>query len=84
MVEILGNGARCAVSGHPPLGLRVRLRKQRIGRSLEKMLKLMIESDPWMLVLLEKGDVWRRKVSVDKSAGRYADDPGHDIPFPKQ
>jgi hypothetical protein len=48
------------------------------------MLRNMVESDPRMFVLLEKGDVRRRKVRVDKSADRYAYDPWHDIPFPKQ
>jgi hypothetical protein len=51
---------------------------------LEKMLRLMVEFDPRMFVLLEKGDVRRRKVRIDKSADRYTYDPGHDIPFPKQ
>ena len=48
------------------------------------MLRLMVESDPRMFVLLEKGDVRRRKVRVDKSTDCYAYDPGRDIPFPKQ
>jgi len=64
--------------------LRVRLGPQRMGRSLEKMLKLRVESDPGMFVLLEKGDVWRRKVRVGKSAHCYAYDPRRDIRFPKQ
>ena len=51
---------------------------------MDKMLRLMVESDPRMFVLLEKGDVRRQKVRVDKSADRYTYDPGHDIPFPKQ
>jgi hypothetical protein len=48
------------------------------------MLELRVEADPRMFVLLEKGDVRRRKVRVDKSADCYAYDSGHDIPFPKQ
>jgi hypothetical protein len=64
--------------------LRVRLGPQRMGRSLEKMLKLMVEADPGMFVLLEKGYVRRRKVRVDKSAYCYTYDPGRDLPFPKQ
>jgi hypothetical protein len=47
------------------------------------MLELMVESDPWMFVLLKKGDVRRRKARVDKSADCYAYDPGRDIPLPK-
>jgi hypothetical protein len=51
---------------------------------LEKMLRLMVESDPRVLVTLKKGDVRRRKIRVDKSADRYTYDPMNDIPFPKQ
>ena len=51
---------------------------------MEKMLRLVIESDPRVFVLLEEGDDRRRKVRIDKSADGYTYDPGHDIPFPKQ
>jgi len=64
--------------------LEVCLRPQRMGRSLRKMLRLVVESNPRMFVLLKKGDVRRRKVRVDKSADRYTYDPGRNIPFPKQ
>src|SRR5215469_12357718 len=77
-------GARRAVSGHRPCAIRVCIRPQWIVGSFEKMLRLMVESQPRMFVLPEKGDVRRRKVRVDKSADRYTYDPGHDIPFPRQ
>jgi hypothetical protein len=62
--------ARHAVSGHPPLRLRVRLRPQRIGRSLEKMLRLMVECDPRMFVLFRK-----RRCSAAQSSQRNPADP---------
>src|SRR5215467_13836358 len=67
-----------------PPGLRGRLSPQRIGRPLGKMLRLMVKSDPRVLVVLEEGDFRRRKVRFDKCADCYAYYPGCDFPFPKQ
>jgi hypothetical protein len=55
-----------------------------MGRSLEKMLGLMVEPDPRMFVFREEGDLGWREVRIDKSADCYTYDPGGDLPVPKQ